>query len=317
MSAPRPILVTGAAGFIGRRLCEALRTRGGSPVRALVRREVDGPWHERVVADITEGVPEDATRGVGVVYHLAARTHAVDERDEDEALYRRVNVEGTRSLLESARGAGVRRFVFVSSVKALGEGHDGPGAPTTAYGRTKLEAERLVIDGGYVAEPVVVRPALVYGPGVKGNLERMIQAIDAGRFPPPPRVSNRRSLVHVDDVVGALLRAGEEDAAVGRSFVVTDGHPYSTREMYELVCRALGRRVPAWGVPAGAFRALAGVGDALGAVTRRRAPFDSTAYEKLFASAWYDGTATGRELGYEPKRRLGEALTEIVAPYRQ
>jgi nucleoside-diphosphate-sugar epimerase len=312
-------LVTGATGFIGTRLCAALGE--DSRVRALSRRNADGPWSESVAADLTEGVPRDATLGVDTVFHLAGYTHAVDGPGDDERPYRRVNVEGTRALLERSREAGVRRFVFVSSVKVLGEGgdsiidDDSPARPRSAYGRTKLEAERLVLEGGYVPEQVVLRPTLVYGPGVKGNLLSMIAAVDAGRFPPARRLTNRRSMVHVDDLVRAALGAARKEAVVGRCFIVSDGVQYSTRRIYEIVCEAL-EKPPRPGVPLPVFRVLAWVGDLAGAVTRRRAPFDSQAYAKLFGSACYDGSALWQALGAEPIWTLEAAMTDMVAAFR-
>lgn len=314
--AERRFLVTGAGGFIGRRLCESLA--GTGTVRALLRASADGPWDESVVCDLTGAVPAGAAAGVDTVFHLAARTHAVDERGGNERAYRAVNVDGTRRVLESSRTAGVRRFVFMSSVKAAGEGSDvpvddaTPSAPATAYGRTKLAAERLVLDGGYVPEPVVLRPCLVYGPGVKGNVERMIDAVAAGRFPPVPPAPARRSMVHVDDVVTAARLAADAEGVAGHAFIVADGHDYTTREMYEAICAALSRPARR-GLPRWCFRALALAGDVAGALTRRRAPFDSEAYEKLFSSALYDGSRLWRVLGHSPKWNLEAALPAMVA----
>jgi UDP-glucose 4-epimerase len=312
-------LVTGANGFIGRRLCAALEERG--KVRALLREPVEGPWSETVVADIADGVPAQATSDAEVVFHLAARAHAVDDR-ETNAAYRAVNVEGTRALLERARDSRVRRLVFMSSVKAIGEGgagvidDDTTPHPTTAYGRTKQEAERLVLDGGFVPEPVVLRPCLVYGPGVKGNILRMVEAIDAGRFPPVPQLRNRRSMVHVDDVVAAALGAAEAGAVVGRPFIVSDNRYYSSRDIYEAISRELGRKVRP-GLPLSLFRALAKGGDLVGAVTGRGTPFDTAAYDKLFGSAAYDGSGLWRALGTGPKWTLETALPAIVEAFHR
>lgn len=312
-------LVTGANGFIGRRLCAALEEKGR--VRALVRTQAPGPWSEAIAADLTGGAPAAATAGVDTVFHLAARTHAVDDPGADEDAYRAINVDGTRALLERARESRVRRFVFMSSVKALGEGgpdvigDDTPPRPATAYGRTKLEAERLVLEGGFVPEPVVLRPCLVYGPGVKGNILRMIEAIDAGRFPPIPALGNRRSMVHVDDVVAASVGSAESDAVVGRAFIVSDARYYSSRDLYEAICGELGvtaRR----GLPRAVFRVLAAAGDLIGATTRRSVPFDTVAYEKLFGSAAFDGEGLWRALGASPQWTLERALPAIVAAYR-
>jgi len=300
-------VVTGAGGFIGRRLCADLRRRGR--VTAIVRRAGEsGPWDECVVADITrDDIPAGPFDGADAVFHLAGRAHTIAERADDTAMYTRVNVDGTRRIVAAARAGGVSRLVFASSVKAMGEDGD-TGGPTSAYGISKREAERTVLDSGIAA--TVLRLSLVYGPGVGGNLGGMLRAIRAGRFPPPPRVGNRRSMVHVDDVVRVAVAAAGEGG--GRTLVIGDGVPYSTRGIYEAMCRALGRPVPAWSLPAVCWRSLALAGDALGALMRRRAPFDSAAYHKLFGSAWYEPSDVQTVLGVPPFHTLDEALAEMV-----
>ncbi len=309
----RPVaVVTGATGFIGRRLCERLHEV--ATVRAIARSAGDpGPWDEAFALDLArDSIPPAIFDGAAVVFHFAGRAHALSGRAGDDAEYRRVNVDGTERVLDASRRAGVRRFVFASSVKAMGDG-DGDTVPRSAYGRSKRDAEERVLAGGFVAEPAVLRPALVYGPGVGGNLGGMIAAVRARRFPPPPRVPNRRSMVHVDDVVNAALAAAERESAVGRTVVVTDGVPYSTRDIYDAICRAFGRTPPGWAVPAPVWRLMALAGDAVGMVTGRRAPFDTDAYRKLFGSAWYDGSDLGRVLGVTATGRLDDALRAAVA----
>ena len=309
----RPVyVVTGATGFIGRRLCERLREH--AVVRAIARRvDSSGPWDAVLAVDIArEPVPAEFLAGASAVFHFAGRAHTISNRSGDIE-YQRVNVDGTRRVLESARSAGVRRVVFASSVKAMGEGDgDSDSGPRTAYGRSKRDAEALVLHGGFVGEPVVLRFALIYGPGVGGNLGGMITAVRAGRFPPPPRVANRRSMVHLDDAVRAAVAAAERDAAVGRTIVVTDGVPYSTRDIYDAICRALGRESTRWVMPGVAWRAIAKVGDVTGALFGRRGPFDSDAYRKLFRSAWYDGSEMTPVLGVTATGRLDEALRAAV-----
>lgn len=315
------VLVTGATGFIGRALCGRLREEG-SRVRALSRREAVGPWDEAVRADLATGaLPEECLAGVDTIFHLAAKVHALGERWHEEESYRRLNVDGTRLLLEKARGAGVRRFVFFSSVQAMGE--ETPACldettepkPVTPYGRSKLEAERLVLADSSPLRAVCLRFPLVYGPGHKGNLSRMVAAIDRGLFPPLPPVPNRRSMIHVRDVVAAALLVARRPEADGRCYIVTDGRTYSSREIEDAIRRALGRRVPRWHVPLLALRLLARGGDALERFHGRRVLFDSSTLQKLVGSAWYSSERIQRELGYRPSVSLLEALPEIVSVY--
>jgi nucleoside-diphosphate-sugar epimerase len=311
-------LVTGATGFIGRRLCKHLQDSGWH-VRAVMRVRSDGPWNESLVVDLAEdSLPPEMCQGVNTVFHLAGKAHAVTASLADEASYTRINVESTRKLLELARVAGVSRFVFFSSVKAMGErgtGEDESAVPRpeTAYGRSKREAERLVLEGGYVPEPVVLRLAMVYGPTRKGNLPRMIEAISRGRFPPLPDTHNKRSMVHVGDVVQAALLAADHPAAIGKTYLVTDGRSYSTRQIYEWICEALGRQPPGWCLPLPLLRLMAWAGDGIGALFGRRFIFDSGALEKLIGSSWYNSERIARELGFSAHRHLRDEIPEMAS----
>ncbi len=222
-------LVTGASGFIGNQLCASLIAQSSS-VLAMTHRacKLQGcqPW----ICDIAEVIDERNMESVDTIFHLAAKGHALTETRQDKAEYFRTNTEGTRRILEAAGKAGVRRFVFFSSIKAMGEGGNGcldesaACEPQTSYGQSKLEAERLVLDGGYVPEPTILRLSMVYGPGGKGNLPQMINAISRGFFPPLPEFDNRRSMVHVNDVVQAAILASEKPEAVNQTYIVTDAN---------------------------------------------------------------------------------------------
>jgi nucleoside-diphosphate-sugar epimerase len=319
LKSPQRALVSGATGFIGRVLYQQLhekrvRVRGG------MRHAVEGPWDEVAILDLAaEGLPEDALTDVDTVFHLAGKAHALSENQQDEEEYFRINTAGTGTLLEAARAAGVRRFVFISSVKAMGEGGDvcqnenEVCQPETPYGKSKLAAERLVLEGGYVPEPVVLRLSMVYGPSRKGNLPRMIEAVAKGRFPPLPELANKRSMVHVEDVVQAALLAAEKPAAVGQTYIVTDGQFVSTRQLYDWICEALDRPVPAWTIPIGVLKVLAKVGDGIGGMRGRRFLIDSDALDKLMSSACYSSEKIQRELGFRPTWNLRSALPEIVS----
>jgi len=184
--------------------------------------------------------------------------------------------------------------------------------PDTPYGQSKRAAEKLVLEGGYVPHPVVIRPCLVYGPTPKGNLEKMIVAVRRGRFPPIPEVGNKRSMVHVDDVIAAALLAAEHPAAAGQVFIAADNEPFSTRQLFNWMCAACGRRVPRWSVPLWTLRLLGRMGDLIGKVRGRRFVFDSDALAKLTGSAWYTSAKLQRELGWKPTHTLRETLGEMM-----
>jgi nucleoside-diphosphate-sugar epimerase len=315
--------VTGGTGFVGCRLVARLR-QDGVRVRLFVRRPVASlpEGVESVVGPLTDArAARAACDGAATLYHLAGKAHDLAEVG-DSGAHADVTVTGTETVVTAAVQAGVRRIVFVSSLAVYGPGpadaprdESAPLYPVSSYGRAKRRAEELVLAAGSGGSVQVccLRPASVYGPGAKGNLPRMIAMIRRGLFPPLPQTGNRRSMVHVDDLVAALLLAATAPAAAGRCYNVTDDRAYGARELYEAIARAVGRRAWHWSVPVPLFRALAGVGDALGQVRGRRAPFDSIAFDVLFGSAWFSAERIGRELGFRPVYSLEDALPAMAA----
>ena len=241
--------MTGATGFIGQRLVMKLKAH---EKRLKVLSRSLHPDVETVVCDLQrQNIPDTALEGIDTVFHLAGFAHDLRDATELEELYRKVNVDATVRLAELAVSAGVSRFVFVSSVKAsTSEG---------IYGKTKREAELQLLDLAQQSSMhvVVLRPALVYGPEVKGNLQLMRSGIEKGWFPPLPETGNRRSMIHVDDLVEALLLVAEDERANGEIFIATDGKPHSSREIYEALCRSVGKTVPKWSVPMWFFDGIA------------------------------------------------------------
>ena len=221
---------------------------------------------DTIVCDLNvERIPNDALIGVDMVFHLAGFAHDMRDASKIADLYFKVNVSATVQLANLAVKSGVKRFVFVSSVKAGGNPLLGTCAneedqrnTEDIYGKTKREAEIRLLEigkesGMYVS---IIRPSLVYGPDVKGNLQLMLSGIGKGWFPPLPETGNRRSMIHVDDLVRAILLVAEDDRANGEIFIATDGKPYSSREIYSTMCYIVGKSVPKWSVPKFLFDAV-------------------------------------------------------------
>ncbi|MDH3310120.1 MAG: NAD-dependent epimerase/dehydratase family protein [Gammaproteobacteria bacterium] len=327
----KSVLITGATGFIGRNLIKRLLEQGAA-VYALVRSVARARkiWHEEEVrlleGDLTRTPAWCDNVAIDTVFHLAGMAHDHSGSESaSETLHRSITVEGTKNLLKLVGGIAAKRIVFASSVKAMGEdtGSDcldesSPNRPGSAYGRAKLEAEGLVLSAGkrYGMHVCNLRLSMVIGPDSKGNLPRMIKAIDKGRFPPLPDIKNRRSLVHVEDVVEALLLAAEKSEASGETLIVSDGNTYSTREIYTSICQALGKRIPGWSIPVGALTALAKLGDVIGRLRGKRFILNSDTLVKLTGSACYRSDKIVHLLGFQPSRNLQNSLPEIIAEYR-
>ena len=313
-------LVSGANGFVGQALCRLLAERGCG-VRALLHHDATGPWHEQTVCDLGKGsVSPDVCLGVDGIFHLAGVAHLPDQSGAADSHYWQVNVDGTGLLLDAARGAGVGRFVYFSSVKAAAD----PGEecvdetwnvpPADAYGQSKRAAEQLVLSASKQGlHASVLRPTLVYGPGVKGNLRRMVDAVACGRFPPLPESRNRRSMVSVSDLADAAWLAMTTDAANGRTYIVADGMDYSTRAMYLAICQAVGREAPSWCLPLWLLEAGARVGDLLGRTAGKPMPFSSLALARLCGSACYRADRLRAELFWKPQKDFFAAIDEMVS----
>ena len=309
MTAPRGlVLVTGATGFVGRACVDAF-LRAGHRVRRVLRSAcppVDGV-EDIVVGDLVDVVDwSTAMRGVDAVVHLAARVHVMRETVADPgAVFRRINVDVTRRLADAAAQSGVRRFVFVSSVKVQGEHspgrpftEDDPPAPEDPYGASKRDAEAVLADIAATTrlEVVVLRPPLVYGPGVGGNLHVLLRAVARGLPLPLGAVRNRRSLVFVGNLADAIVRCVESPAAAGRTFLVDDGEPRSTAQLVSDLARASGRAPRMLSVPPALLGRVAGwlgQGDAAG---------------RLLNDFEIDSGALRRTLGWTPPFSYSEGI---------
>jgi len=255
--------VTGGSGFIGQRLTVALKQLGGE-IRVLSREEQSD--YDTIVCDLqSEVIPDQVFNNVDTVFHLAGFAHDIRDASKISDLYYKVNVSATVQLANLAVKSGVKRFVFVSSVKAGGNPPLGTCAnekdqrnSEDVYGKTKREAELKLLEIGQVSgmHVSIIRPSLVYGPNAKGNLQLMLSGIEKGWFPPLPETGNKRSMIHVDDLVRAILLVADDDRANGEIFIATDGTPYSSREIYNAMCRVLDKSILKWSVPKFLFDAV-------------------------------------------------------------
>jgi len=311
------VLVTGANGFIGSALCRALVGAGHVP-RAAVRRIVPGgksPESAVGVGEIDGNTDwSKALRGVEYIVHLASPSDQPRGSPADSlAKYRRVNVAGSRRLAEQAAAAGARRLVFMSTIKVNGERtaerayteNDAP-RPEDAYGISKQEAEQALRDVAQKTglEIVVLRPPIVYGPGVKGNFLRLMNLVARGVPLPLGAVNNRRSFIYTGNLAGAIIKALDAPQAAGRTYLVSDGEDVSTPDLVRGLALALGvtARLPALPLAALGFGAtLAG----------KRAEF-----ARLSGSLQVDSSRIRRELDWQPRYSLTQGLTETARWYR-
>jgi UDP-glucose 4-epimerase len=291
--------VTGGSGFIGQRLTVALKQLGGE-IRVLSRAK--HPDYDTIICDFqSEVIPDHALNNVNTVFHLAGFTHDMRDASKISDFYYKINVSATVQLANLAVKSGVKRFVFVSSVKAGGSPAPGIFANEKdqknigdIYGKTKREAELKLLEIGRESDMHVsiIRPSLVYGPDVKGNLKLMLSGIGKGWFPPLPETGNRRSMIHVDDLVRAILLVAEDKRANGEIFIATDGTPYSSREIYSIMCSVIGKSIPKWSVPKILFD--------LASLTSPRIKYK---INKLLGDECYSAVKL-EELGFKAKKTL-------------
>ena len=304
------ILLTGASGFVGSGLIVPLLEQHHSITAAVRVFKTD--LDPRVKQSIVSGLSAEQDwqmllKDQNSVIHLAARVHVMSDPSTDPlAEYRRVNVEGTLNLARQAAAAGVKRFIFISSIKVNGESTttgmpytaDGPTTPTDPYGISKKEAEQglraLASETGM--EVVIIRPVLVYGPGVRANFLSMMRWLHKGLPLPFGAINNRRSLVALDNLVDLIVTCTEHPAAANQTFLVSDGEDLSTTMLLRRMATALGKPARLLPVPSVLLETGA---TALG----RRA-----LAQRLCSSLQVDISKTRELLGWTPPSSVDQAL---------
>jgi nucleoside-diphosphate-sugar epimerase len=322
------ILVTGATGFIGQHVTRALCEQNANVTAISRQKEISIAGCENrdvssFVADFEQPVSlQGCCHEMDAIIHLAGRAHEEDRSTDDK--HHGITVEGTRALLEEAVTAGVKQFVFISTVKVYGEtgnyliDETRACKPESYYGRAKYEAEKLVLETceKHGMQATILRLAMVYGPGNRGNLPKMVRAIDKGWFPPLPLIHNIRSMVHVDDVVKSILLALTSEKSESSVYNVSDGYAYSINHIYTIIRSALGMPPQRVSVPLPVFRFFAKIGDVIGRITGRAFIINSESLNKLVGTEWYDCQRINRELGFCPDHSLTESIQQIVEEYR-
>lgn len=310
-------LVTGATGFIGRFLCKQLLASGCAVYGTLLEPESPSLLEDGVKPIIIQPLGADtslsyALQGIDAVVHLAASVHIMGNQTNNAlAEFQKVNVAGTARLARDASCAGVKRFVFVSSIKVNGECAVTPYSecstpmPLDPYGISKYEAEQLLrkIEAETGLDVVIVRPPLVYGPGVKANFFNMIKTISTGIPLPFASIQNARSLIYVGNLVDALVLSATHPAAAGQTYLVSDGEDVSTSELIQRMAKVLGVSERLFPLPL-MFLRLSGLLIGKGSAVNR-----------LISSLCVDITKIRRELGWTPPFTMDEGLQATAEWY--
>ncbi len=312
------ILLTGATGFVGRELLERMVAQVDLQPVAVVRKS-SAVLTNHVATFRVAGIEGDtdwrpALEGVDAVIHCAARVHVMHDSSSDPlAEFRKVNVDGTLNLARQAARAGVRRFIFISSIKVNGEGTelgkpyfaDSHPAPLDPYGVSKMEAEYglrdLASETGI--ELVIIRPVLVYGPGVKANFRSMMNWLRMGVPLPLGAIHNKRSLVSLDNLVDLIVTCIDHPAAANQTFLVSDGEDLSTTELLRRMSLALGKPARLLPVPAALLESAAAM---LG---------KKNVAQRLCGSLQVDISKTRELLGWAPPVSVDQALRMTADHY--
>ena len=309
-------LVTGARGFVGSAIAARLHAEGAG-VCGLCRRNSALEFPVTVLPDMADrAVLADQLAGVDVVIHCAARVHIMrDSVDNPLAEFLAVNRDLTESLARQAAEAGVKRFVFLSSIKVNGETTSGgdpfrpsdePG-PSDPYGISKKEAEDVLHEIARTTgmEVVIIRSPLVYGPGVKGNFESLLKLSDSGVPIPLKAVRNKRSMVFLGNLVDFVIHCSRAPLAANETFTISDGRDVSTAELVAMIREAMGRPHRLLPVPVVLFRLA-------GALTGKSAAFD-----RLVGSLQVDSSKASTVLGWAPPYSVEQGIAATVDDFQR
>ncbi|MCU7938290.1 MAG: SDR family oxidoreductase [gamma proteobacterium symbiont of Bathyaustriella thionipta] len=308
------VLITGSNGFVGQYLAHYLSGAGDDVIRAYRhlpdKISMESKAHFAVGNIDAQTQWQLALTDVDCVVHLAARVHVMQETDADPlAAFRAVNTEGTLNLARQAVAAGVKRFIYLSSIKVNGEqtsdipfSADDQPNPQDPYAISKFEAEQQLLALGRETglEVVIIRPPLVYGPAVKGNYSRLIKLVDKSLPLPLAGINNARSLVNIQNLCSLIQTCLLHPEAAGEIFLVSDGQDLSTSELFAQIAQALGKKSRLFYLPSGLIKLLTYM---LGRQSE---------YERLFGSLQVDISKNKQLLDWQPEVSIQSAMLTTV-----
>lgn len=315
----KTVLVTGATGAIGTPLTNHLFEKGYK-VRVFVRdlQKCSVPDTVEIYqGDLGTGSGIDAAvKGVDIIFHLAAKLHISDPSKQVAAEYHKINVEGTQRLIDAAVNENVERFLFFSTISVYGSGKRGQTLdessavkPEDIYAATKVQAEQVVRK---FPRNVILRPGAVYGPTMKGNYNRLVAALQKGRFFFVGDALNRRTLVYIDDLCRATVAAAEHPHAQGNVYNVTDGSMHTMHEIVEAICTALQKPLPKIHVPAAPLHFVFGLIETICKPLGIHLPVGRATIDKLTEDIAVRGDRIQKELDFNPAYDLTKGWRECV-----
>lgn len=315
---PRSFLVTGASGFVGRALTQHLGAQAGTRVVCAARSHIPCATPNMLFFQCGDALETQdwraALSGVEVVIHLAARVHVMQETAASPAdEFRRTNVQGSINVARQAADAGIRRFIFISSLKVNGE-QTLPGRPFRAsdtanpqdpYGTSKHEAEQALLAIGRETgmEIVILRPPLIYGPGVRANFERLMRLVQRGVPLPFGAVHNARSMVALENFVDLIALSTWHAQAAGKIFLVSDDHDVSIAQLLRMLASGMKKHIWLIPIPPSLIAALA------------RLAGKSMDASRLLDSLQVDVSDTKRTLNWQPPYTMQDAINNTVTSF--
>lgn len=323
------ILLTGATGFVGYHLCNSLLSEGHT-VYGTIRNEKDFPKlpsdvQPLLIDSITTSLPEAYLNNVDAIIYLAARVHQMNDTSSDAInIYRQINTEATINLAKQAAKNGVRRFVYLSSIKVHGEKQESSSPyteqnipnPIDPYAKSKWEAEQLLTQLAEQTslEVVILRPPLIYGTNVKGNFLKLIKLVKQGIPLPLRQVNNARSFVYVGNLVDAIITCLTHPKAKNQTFLISDGQDLSTPELIRKIAYYLDCPCNLLPVPPSLLRVAGSLGDVGEKLLGRSLPLNSPTIDRLLGSLVVDSSKIRNTLNWQPPFTMDEGLQQTLRP---